>query len=194
MSFVLVACDAVASQPWRNGAGTTRELLTWPDAQHWRYRISVADVRSDGEFSSYPGVTRCFAVVDGAGVELCIDDARHRQLPGAPALRFRGDSRVDCRLLDGPTRDLNLMLRDVDGDLQPARDAASWTPPAGACGLFATQAGRCRFTADSQASEEFVDVPRLALLWFERAPKRVLFQSSGGGSPDVGYWMAVHAR
>ena len=45
----------------------TRELLAEP-APNWRWRISVADIQGSGAFSAYPGVSRWFAVVQGAGV------------------------------------------------------------------------------------------------------------------------------
>lgn len=30
-----IALDTVPRQPWRNGGGSTRELLAWPDATDW---------------------------------------------------------------------------------------------------------------------------------------------------------------
>src|SRR6187549_1495378 len=89
----------VASQPWRNGGGVTRQV-----------RVSVADVSVNGPFSRFPGVQRWFAVLDGAGVVLTIGNTEHRLDAGSDAFSFRGDVAVRCRLVDGPTRDLNLML------------------------------------------------------------------------------------
>ena len=58
MSLELVVADRVAPQLWRNGGGQTRELAAAPAGEQWHWRISLAEVRQDGAFSAYPGVTR----------------------------------------------------------------------------------------------------------------------------------------
>ena len=59
--------------PWKNGGGTTRELLSWPPGvADWHWRISVAQVETEGPFSRFDGVQRWFAVLDGEGVELAL--------------------------------------------------------------------------------------------------------------------------
>ncbi len=65
----------IAARPWRNGGGTTRELLARPTDDAWRVRVSVADVVADGPFSSFADVSRWFAVIDGAGGWLTADIA-----------------------------------------------------------------------------------------------------------------------
>lgn len=111
----LVRCDAVQPQPWKNGGGLTRELLAWPSRDDWALRISVADIRADGPFSAFAGIDRWFAVLEGAGVLLALPDGRQTvQAEDAP-LHFGGESAPHCELLDGPTRDLNLMLRRAAG-------------------------------------------------------------------------------
>jgi hypothetical protein len=99
---------------WKNDGGWTTEIARDPadDAVDFRWRVSIADIESDGPFSSFPGVARELMLLAGSGVELDID--------GAPPLRlterfqrahFDGESLVDCRLLAGPTRDFNVMTR-----------------------------------------------------------------------------------
>ena len=46
MKPIIVRLDEIAPQPWRNGAGQTRELLRYPadDSVPWQCRISVADI------------------------------------------------------------------------------------------------------------------------------------------------------
>lgn len=101
--------------PWKNGGGVTRDLLCWPDAAAWKLRISLADIATDGPFSDFPGVQRWFAVVEGAGVELAFGARRHVQRVEDAPLIFDGAHAPGCRLLNGPTRDLNVMLRGVRG-------------------------------------------------------------------------------
>ncbi len=116
-----VRLDEVAPMPWKNGGGTTRELLAWPGASDWKVRLSVAEIEADGPFSSYPGVARWFAVLSGSGVELRVDGLAHTLTAASDPLRFEGSAQVQCRLLSGPTRDFNLMLRGAAGTLQRVR-------------------------------------------------------------------------
>lgn len=179
MTTRLVHLADTPPRRWRNGGGVTRELLAWPRADGWRVRVSVADVDADGPFSAFPGVQRWFAVLDGAGVELDVDGRRQRLRRGDAPLAFDGAVAVHCRLLDGPTRDLNLMLAGVPGAMQIAVDAAGWTPPPGAaCGLYARVAGRCAGVA----------VPARSLLWFERPPPVLSFSADAADAP-AGLWL-----
>jgi uncharacterized protein len=108
----LIACPLV---PWRNGGGRTRELLAWPRADEWQVRVSVAEIESDGPFSSFPGIDRCFAVLSGAGVVLSFPQGDVRLTANDGAVSFAGEAAPTCRLIDGPTRDLNLMVRRGTG-------------------------------------------------------------------------------
>lgn len=113
MTWQSIEWNAVAPTPWRNGAGQTRELVAWPTAQDWMWRISVADIAQNGPFSSYPGVARWFAVLSGAGVRLTMNGAAQiLELNAASApVDFDGDWPVVCELVNGPTRDFNVMVR-----------------------------------------------------------------------------------
>jgi environmental stress-induced protein Ves len=111
-SVRLVDCPWV---PWRNGGGRTRELLAWPTREDWLVRVSVAEIESDGPFSAFEGVDRCFAVLAGAGVVLSLPRGEVRLHAGDPALAFPGEAAPLCRLIAGPTRDLNLMTRRLAG-------------------------------------------------------------------------------
>lgn len=114
----LVALADVAPTPWRNGGGSTRELLAGPDAQDWRWRFSVAEVEQAGPFSSFPGVQRWFAVLSGAGVRLRIGDDVHSLDATSPPFTFDGGAAVDCELAGGPTQDFNLMARGGSATLR----------------------------------------------------------------------------
>ncbi len=111
MSVQVVELAHVAPTPWKNGGGTTRDLLAWPDAAHWHLRISVAAIERDGPFSDFSGIDRWFAVLRGVGVALRMGGERYEIRRGAPPLQFDGALAPMCWLLDGPTSDLNLMVR-----------------------------------------------------------------------------------
>jgi uncharacterized protein len=98
--------------PWKNGLGVQYEIMcdgTLPD--DWSWRLSTADITQDVPFSVFPGVNREFCVADGNGVVLTINGVEHRCEPGS-ITKFRGDDEVYAKLIDGPMRALNLMVRD----------------------------------------------------------------------------------
>ncbi len=186
MTPTLTALHDAPLQRWRNGGGVTRELLAWPGADGWRLRISVADIEADGPFSTFPGVQRWFAVLQGGGVALTFDGAEHVCRPGDDALQFSGAATVAARLLRGTSRDLNLMLRDLPGSMQRAVDAQTWKPGARQCGLYAVAKGRCI------ADDEAIDVPAESLLWFANAPDVLTFNAeSAAPTPVSGWWLAA---
>lgn len=188
MSATVVRCIDVPPQPWRNGGGTTRELLAWPTGSDWQLRVSVAEIEADGPFSAYPGVERWFTVLQGAGVELAIAGVPHHLRRGDAPLRFDGEAVVNCRLLDGPTRDLNLMLRNASGSLHGAVDGQAWVPAAAQCGLFTAVAGIC------QAGTQQHALPPYALLWFDAAPASLVFTAGQRPAGLIGWWLAATPR
>jgi environmental stress-induced protein Ves len=187
---LLVRADDAPPQPWRNGGGTTRELLALPAGDAWRMRLSVADIERDGPFSAYPGVRRWFAVLQGAGVRLDFGTDGARTLTPADApLAFDGALAPGCALVDGPTRDLNLMLRDARGTMARVVVGRPWRPReegAARCGLFAAVAGRCRADGRGHA------VPARVLLWFDAAPDALAFEPDAApADASVGWWIAA---
>jgi uncharacterized protein len=101
----------IPATPWRNGGGVTRELAMWPDAGDWAWRMSVADVDKSGPFSKFEGIERWFAVLEGAGVQLDVAGVPHRVTTADAPLFFDGAATTGCELIDGKTRDFNLMVR-----------------------------------------------------------------------------------
>ena len=186
----IVALADVPSAPWKNGGGVTRELLAWPPGGDWQVRISVAEIAADGPFSSFPGVERWFAVLEGGGVALAIDGVERRCRRGDAPVRFAGTAKVDCRLLEGPSRDLNLMLRGGTGAMVPALAGEAWAAPhAGRCGLYALVAGRCVGAAVRAA------LPGASLAWFDDAPGSLTFEPDEAMA-DLrvpAFWLAADA-
>jgi environmental stress-induced protein Ves len=140
LSLKIVAADGVAPQPWRNGGGQTRELFAWPTGADWRLRLSLADITQDGPFSAFAGVERWFAVLSGAGVRLGFAGQWASLTPQSEPIRFEGAAAPDCRLIDGPTRDLNLMLRELPGAMRIALPGVPGPRGARWRGLFCADA------------------------------------------------------
>jgi environmental stress-induced protein Ves len=189
----VILTDAQPPLPWRNGLGLTRELWAWPSAADWAVRLSVADIGADAAFSAFPGVTRWFTVLAGAGVELTVDDQTHHQTRASAPLRFAGEAAVDCRLVAGPTRDLNLMLRGCAGGLEPVTVGRPWQADDGALrhGLFSAVAGRCHIGANTA-----ITLPARALLLIDGAPQPLRFEpdpctpSAPRGAAPGWWWQA----
>jgi uncharacterized protein len=120
MTWQIVRLADIPPSPWRNGGGVTRELIAWPDPQAWKWRISVAEVASAGPFSRFEGVQRWLAILNGAGVRLDFPERSIDLTPRDPPLAFSGTDAVHCRLLAGPVRDLNLMVRGYRAGVGPA--------------------------------------------------------------------------
>jgi hypothetical protein len=166
----VVPLAACAEQPWKNGGGTTRELLTWPAAGEWALRLSVARIGQDGLFSAYPGVSRWFAVLSGGGVELTWDGRAAALLPGSPPVQFDGADAPQCRLLGAATEDLNLMLRQdrLRGALLPAHDGQDWQAAAGWRGVYT--AGDCSLhTNANDSTGTSTHLAAQSLAWHDQA-------------------------
>jgi len=111
----LVRLADTAQQPWRNGGGTTQELLAWPNAANWQLRVSVARITQDGDFSAWPGMGRWFAVLEGNGVKLALPEGSVELDTGSQPLHFAGEAAPHCTLTNGATQDLNLMVKRDSG-------------------------------------------------------------------------------
>lgn len=115
MNWHEVPLDSAVATPWRNGGGTTRELLAWPHGSEWNVRVSVARIAASGSFSSFPHTARWFAVLSGDGVKLRVDGREHMLSLESQPFSFDGGPATDCVLAGGPTDDFNLMLRGREG-------------------------------------------------------------------------------
>ncbi|SDC99879.1 HutD/Ves family protein [Paraburkholderia lycopersici] len=127
--LTLLRGAALVASPWKNGGGVTREIALAPVAAHshsnaapsleaFAWRVSVADVAQAGPFSRFEGVDRTLVLLEGAG--MLLDDAARTHALTQPldVARFAGEAAIDARLVNGATRDFNLMVR---------RDAARGT-------------------------------------------------------------------
>ena len=121
-SWQVVSLGDVEPKPWRNGGGVTRELLAWPAADEWRLRLSIADIERNGPFSFYPAAERWFAVMEGRGVKLTVGGGSQQLMVDSEPFCFSGSTEVQCELIDGPTRDFNLMALPGCGRLTRVHD------------------------------------------------------------------------
>ena len=109
----LIRFADLAPVPWRNGGGVTREIATAPydgEPGSFRWRVSIADVTGEGPFSAFEEVDRQIVLVEGAGMVISVD-GKPNLLNLFDVLAFPGDAPCVGTLVDGPTRDLNVMTR-----------------------------------------------------------------------------------
>ncbi|WP_144142917.1 HutD family protein [Paraburkholderia sp. BCC1884] len=129
--FTLLRGAELVAAPWKNGGGVTREIAAFSaeerDARgagldRFVWRVSVADVGQAGPFSRFEGIDRTLVLLSGAGMLLdeapavaSANDAQrvktHTLTQALDMARFAGEARIDARLVDGATRDFNLMVR-----------------------------------------------------------------------------------
>ncbi|MFB2578441.1 HutD family protein [Acinetobacter sp. c2-A9] len=95
---------------WKNGKGYTYQIARQdnPQGDDFVWRISMADVTEDGEFSYFHDKKRLLSVLSGQGLTLDID-GKIQQLPYQKVCAFDGDSHVYSRLMADSVRDLNLI-------------------------------------------------------------------------------------
>jgi environmental stress-induced protein Ves len=114
MTARVIRNEDLVRVPWKNGHGTTAEVAAFPEGSGFDtfgWRISMADVASDGPFSVFPGIDRTLIVVEGEGIELDVEGIAYLLDRTSPKLSFAGDDVTTGRLLSGPIRDLNVMTR-----------------------------------------------------------------------------------
>jgi environmental stress-induced protein Ves len=97
--------------PWKNGLGSTLELATdAPPGLPWTWRLALAPVPERAPFSSYPGIDRYIAVVQGDGLTLESKLGEVRVPHEGAGLPFAGETPIVGRP-DGPdVLDVNLMV------------------------------------------------------------------------------------
>lgn len=185
-----ITLDLVTPQPWRNGGGITRELLTWPGDGAWSVRISVADINVDGPFSAFPGVSRWFAVLQGSGVHLRFGSVTQTLTQDSLPFLFDGAATPACELLDGPTRDLNLMIRSGAGRgaMEPARTGVAWHSRAAFRAVFVTGPAALDING-----VEVTRLPAMALAYNINCHDEV-WSLQGAGESTVAWWLSFEKR
>ncbi|WP_448953460.1 HutD/Ves family protein [Labrys neptuniae] len=111
----LIRFADLTPKPWKNGGGTTTEIAVSPEGagfDDFDWRLSVAEVASDGPFSVFPEIDRTLTLIEGNGLTMAIAGREAVTLTTTAApLAFPGDVPVSASLVDGPIRDFNVMSR-----------------------------------------------------------------------------------
>lgn len=163
----LVPKDALHTQAWANGTGTTTVIASGPD-EAWRWRLSIADITRDCEFSLLPETRRQFVALD-TPVQLRFGDQRELSLLRLQVTRFDGAEAPYVTLPEGATRAFNLMLRgDTQGELlaRPL-NGSMWLPSREAwCWFVHMLSGH----AELEAGSEHIELDTGANAWIDTQP------------------------
>ncbi len=134
--------DSLMPAPWKNGGGITREIVSLGDPFDWR--VSIAEVASDGPFSVFEGIDRTIVLLEGPGLHLQSLDGmlEHRLEQPLQPFDFSGDLQLDSKQLGGASYDFNVMTRRSMGHSTVRVHHANCTLPAAARGLIYIASGQ----------------------------------------------------
>ena len=146
--------NAIAPEPWRNGAGVTRTLASGgADASApWHWRVSVATIEADGAFSTFPGVERSSLLMGGG--QLTLTDAKGRTalcLGLHESGQYAGDTPLQAVVQGAPLLCLNAMALRTRARAQ-VRTVDSAAATARECVLLVLRGAFLATVRDSQAS------------------------------------------
>lgn len=110
--MAIVPESAWRVQPWKNGGGVTREILRWPDTDDYDLRVSLADVTRSGPFSTFPGYSRFVVWIGPNPIELMVGRQQLTFATERAASHLLGNPAISATLPAGPTRLLNLIIKD----------------------------------------------------------------------------------
>jgi environmental stress-induced protein Ves len=128
MALQLISPNQWQTQAWKNGGGITHQLAHSDDNAGMRWRVSIAEVASDGPFSRFEQTDRIIMLLKGKG--FCLHGAEDQPVVLDKALvpfAFAGETSIECTLINGPVQDFNLMTRR--SDMQASLQVLSATEP-----------------------------------------------------------------
>ncbi len=115
--FKIYSPQSFQTLPWRNGLGSTVELLaeTPNKNEDFSWRLSIASVANDGPFSDFSGYDRTLLLLEGSGITLNKPNGIFKVLNSSlDYANFKGEDLIDATLHDGPIKDFNIMtLRSI---------------------------------------------------------------------------------
>jgi environmental stress-induced protein Ves len=152
-------------QPWKNGLGSTREIAVQPSgagSNDFLWRVSIAEVDSAAPFSRFPGIDRQIVLLDGHGFRMTLDGEQAHELvvPFEP-FAFPGETKVEVHLVDGATRDFNLMVRRAQarGEVLTWRTPGSRQPDPAVALIFCVHGSMHTADGTLQAGDAWMPAP-----------------------------------
>ncbi len=185
MTLHVIDASRIEPTPWRNGGGTARTLLTWPNADALRVHVALAHIGRDVAFSDYAGMQRWFISLNEQPVLL-----KHRQHQAvlnvdSPPYEFDGGDAPYCELLEGPIDDVSFMVPRAHGAARAIRaeEDAEFAQPGSWRGAYTMQAATLWVDGLQVAT-----LPAHSLAW-SAEPRPGRWQLRGAGAPLRAWWL-----
>lgn len=108
----IISPENFKTMPWRNGKGNTVELIkeNLPEGDDFAWRLSMADVTTDGDFSNFSGYDRTLLLLEGKGITLdCGKGLQYKLTEKLQAAQFKGEDPTYASLHEAPIKDFNIM-------------------------------------------------------------------------------------
>jgi environmental stress-induced protein Ves len=102
--------------PWKNGLGHTTELAISEGGSldDFDWRLSIASVVNDGDFSNFAGYQRNLVLIEGEGLTLNHGNDDIDELTNLLDIaRFDGGSNTHGTLVNGGIKDFNIMTNQL---------------------------------------------------------------------------------
>lgn len=162
--------ESTPATPWKNGGGSTREIVSWPPGagiEAFDWRVSIATIAAGGPFSVFAGVDRTIMLLEGDGVRLQAAEAGLDHRLDTPLLpfAFSGDVALDCTLLGGASNDFNVMSRRARCEAEVRVLAEAQSLPAASGGLLMSLHGPWQAGEQTLATGEGLWWAEAAMAW-----------------------------
>lgn len=110
MSWRLIPGATLQPKPWRNGLGTSRDIVTVHEGGALLWQVGLAELERDGPFSDYPMMDRIFTPVAGdPPPELAFSGGPFEPCPLLAPRPFPGDVPTLSRI-PAPGRAFNVIV------------------------------------------------------------------------------------
>jgi environmental stress-induced protein Ves len=115
MQFNIIPPTRFKTLPWKNGKGSTKELLVEGNQNEaaFSWRLSMAPVTNDGSFSDFSGYHRNLILIEGNGIRLAHGNGQVDRLKQRFDMAcFDGGWGTEARLYQGEITDFNVITRE----------------------------------------------------------------------------------
>ena len=110
--LTILSPETFKTIPWKNGLGHTTELAinSGGNLDNFGWRLSIASVVNDGDFSNFSGYQRHLVLIEGEGLILDHHNGDVDELANLlDVAHFDGGSKTYGRLVNGAIKDFNIM-------------------------------------------------------------------------------------
>ncbi len=114
--LTILSPETFKTIPWKNGLGHTTELAISDggNLDNFDWRLSIASVVNDGDFSNFSGYQRNLVLIEGEGLTL---DHRNGNIDNLTKLLdmsyFDGGSNTHGALVNGGIKDFNIITKQA---------------------------------------------------------------------------------